>query len=611
VCGIAGFYGRFEPRQLKEMTHALIHRGPDDAGCETEPSGIGGMLVGLGHRRLSIIDVDGGHQPMWTSDGRTAIVYNGEIYNFRELRTALERLGHVFVTKSDTEVILQGWARWGERVVEHLEGMFAFGIWDKPRQAWFLARDRFGIKPLYYCRPSSDSLAFASEVRALLPLLGGARVQPAAVGEYLLYGWTSSEETIFRGIRQLRPAHTMVWRPGRPSEAVRYWHLERRHERWGDREWAEVVRNGLDRAVESHLVADVPVGITLSGGLDSSAVLASMARSLPAERIRAFTIGWGLPDDEVPFARRAAGHLGVTALERLVPPADMARDFARCVWHLEEPIAHPMMLTTLALARFVRESLKVVLVGEGSDELFAGYPQDRLLAPPWTWGSRGLVRRGFLAVSYVMPRAKTVARLLAPGMRDQAFLEAAERQFDFYFEDGPLAEGALRFELERELVHQQLARIDKLMMAHSVEARVPFLDRAFAEMAFAIPFALKIRGGEQKHVLRQAMESRLPMEIARRPKTGKLGTQALLPTLLGMVRHGVLRHLVEPRAIAARGWFDPAAVDRYLAAADHPWIRHHPVEGRRRAKFAFGLAVLEQWARLFLDGQDLPEGTQA
>jgi asparagine synthase (glutamine-hydrolysing) len=606
MCGIAGYYGRLEPGRLKEMTDSLTHRGPDDSGCEVISAAAGGMAIGLGHRRLSIIDVEGGHQPMWSPDRRMGIVYNGEIYNFRPLRSELERLGHTFVTRSDTEVILQGWRAWGERVVEHLEGMFAFGIWDEDRQAWFLARDRFGIKPLYYCHPAPNTLAFASEIRALLPLVGGARVRPAAVGEYLLYGWTSSDETIFRGVKQLRPAHALVWRPDRPVAPFRYWRLGEGRERWETREWVDAVRDELDRAVESHLIADVPVGITLSGGLDSSAVLASMARLLPPDRIRAFTIGWGLPDDEIPFARRATAHLGVKARERLASPADMARDFAQCVWHLEEPIAHPVMLTTLALARFVRQDLKVVLIGEGSDELFAGYPQCALLTGPWAWLPRSLIRRSFLTVSYVMPRARTVSRLLTPAMRGGALLEATEHQFDSYFEDGPLPEGALRFEIERQLVHQQLARNDKLMMAYSVEARVPFLDRRFAELAFAVPFGLKVGSGERKQVLRRAMESRLPAEIVRRPKTGKHGTQALLPTLLAAIRHGPLRHLVEPRAIAARGWFDADAVRRYLAGSDHAWIRHHPVESRRRAKFALAIAVLEQWARLFLDGEPSP-----
>jgi asparagine synthase (glutamine-hydrolysing) len=602
MCGIAGFLGPYDLARLEAMTTAIAHRGPDDSGHVMLETGQAGGYVGLGHRRLSIIDLAGGHQPMWSVDQRSVIVFNGEIYNYRELRRRLEMDGCRFATQSDTEVILQAYERWGDAAVNQLEGMFAFGLWDAARHCWFLARDRFGIKPLYWCQPQPGAFAFASEIKPLLPLLGSTRVERRAFYHYLLYGWSAAEETIFRGVYQLLPGHTLTLGVGeaRPSRRG-YWRLARRGEERSPAAWTEAVRDALDAAVRSHLVADVPVGLTLSGGLDSSAVLSAMARHAPAERIHALTLGYGLPDDEIPFARVAATHIGVRLSERLVPTDSFANSFAACVWHLEEPLAHPVIGTTFELARFVREKLKVVLIGEGSDELFAGYPEYRLFSFPFRLVPRSLLWRNFLAVVSVLPAAATLARLLVPSEVDGPLLDAAAHVYDGYARTASLGDGALQFELETELTYNQLARIDKLTMAHSVEARVPFLDRAFAELAYDVPLSLKTEGGRGKALLRRAMAERLPPEIVYRPKTGKGGTQALLPTLMQTVTQGKLSHLISRESLANRGWFDPKAVARYLGEAHHPLVRYHPIESRRRAKFALALAVLEQWARLYLD----------
>ncbi|HEV2302252.1 MAG TPA: asparagine synthase (glutamine-hydrolyzing) [Stellaceae bacterium] len=603
MCGIAGFYGRFDRALLTRMTDALAHRGPDDAGHELLPGRFDGMAVGLGHRRLSIIDLAGGHQPMWDHDGKTAIVFNGEIYNYRELQAELRKAGARLRTNSDTEVILAGWRLWGEEVVSRLEGMFAFAIWDDAGREWFLARDRFGIKPLFYCQPDAGGFAFASEIKPLLPLIGGARVNQAALYDYLLHGWVATEETAFAGIRQLRPGHLLRLAENANAPSLRrYWRLERASAQRSEDEWREAITEALDRAVSSHLVADVPVGITLSGGLDSSALLASMVRAKDAREIAAFSLGYGLADDELPWARKAAGHCGVRLVERIVPPETFAENFARCIWHLEEPIAHPVMQTTFQLGRMLHDQVKVVLIGEGADELFAGYPEFRVVTGPFGWAPRRLQQRSFLAVCCLMPTAGQLRRLLRRENLDEEALDRREQCFRPYFANGSIADGALQFELEKELVYNQLARVDKLMMAHSIEARVPFLDRAFSELVHAAPFGLKLRDGVHKHLLRAAAAPRLPAGIVRRPKTGKGGTQALLPTVTGML-HGSLSHLLTRDAIGSRGWFDPDAVARYLGAARRADIRLNPIASRRRAKFALALAVLEQWARLFFDGE--------
>jgi asparagine synthase (glutamine-hydrolysing) len=599
MCGIAGFQGNYDEARLRAMTRLMHHRGPDDAGHLMLSSAE--AHVGLGHRRLSIIDLGAGRQPMTNEDGSLHVVFNGEIYNYQTLQARLVQAGHHFATNCDTEVLLHGYEEFGGALVEHLEGMFAFALWDVKDRSWFLARDRFGIKPLYYCEPRLGELAFASEIKPLLPFVGGPQLNLEGLYHFLLHGWVPTTETIFRGIHQLRPAHCMRWKAGR-RDRRRYWRLERTGETHSEAEWAEILRLRLDETVRSHLIADVPVGITLSGGLDSSAVLAFMARTANPADIQAFTVGYGLPNDETPYARLAAHHMGVTNHERIVPIERIASVFARMLWHLEEPMAHPVMGTSWFLSEFVREHVKVALIGEGSDELFAGYPHFKLFAAPYSWAPRWLTMRVLPGAAFVMPSAAQAAELLHPDLLDRPLLESVAHAFDSYVEKESLGDGWLRCELEHELVYSQLARIDKLTMAHSVEARVPFLDRAFAETAFNIPFDMKVRGGSQKHILRQAVAPLLPHDIVYRPKTGPKGTQALLPYLMEHVLKGQIRELTSAEAIERRGWFRPDAVQNYLAQADSWWVRHHPIEGRRRLKFAFALATLEQWARMFIDG---------
>jgi asparagine synthase (glutamine-hydrolysing) len=602
MCGIAGIVGPYERHALTVMTECMHHRGPDETGYLFLPGDRPGQLVGMGHKRLSIIDLSSGQQPMANEDESLHVVFNGEIYNHRAVRQDLLQAGHRFASQCDTEVLLHGYEEYSTQLLERLEGMFAFGLWHQPARRWFLARDRFGIKPLYFCQPTPTSFAFASEIKPLLPLVGGAKLHLEALYHYLLYGWASTDETIFRGIFHLRPAHWLTWNEGKIQQG-RYWSLQPGEDRLSEAEWAERLREQLEAAVRSHLIADVPVGITLSGGLDSSTVLALMARAMPPEQIQAFTVGYGLANDELPYARQAARHMGVQTRERVFPIERVAEAFERILWHLEEPIAHPILGTTYFLAEFVRQHVKVAMIGEGSDELFAGYPHFHLFRAPYSWAPKWLTRRILPGAAFVMPDTATLAQFLHPDMLDRGLLEHVAHAYDDYLNDPDLARGWLRCELEHELVASQLARIDKLTMAHSVEARVPFLDRQLVETAFRIPFALKMHNGVEKAILRKSMQDLLPRDVLHRPKSGPKGTQNLLPVLLDQVLRNHVAELTHTDTMRRRGWFRSEAVGPYLARADSWLVRKHPIDSRRRAKFLFALATLEQWARLFLDGQ--------
>jgi asparagine synthase (glutamine-hydrolysing) len=602
MCGIAGFYGPYGEAELAAMTRMLAHRGPDGEGLEIRRGVSEPDRVGLGHRRLSIIDLSGGRQPMWSTDGSVGIVFNGEIYNYRDLRRELANEGAQFRTASDTEVIIEGWRLRGPRILPALAGMFAFGLWDNRTRRWIFARDRAGIKPLHYATPHPGALAFASEIKPLLPLLPRVAPNLGAIYDFLLYSWTPGPETVFTGVRHLPPGHWLSWAAG-DGEPKPVSFATRRFTRstLDTRAAAHELRDAFDRAVESHLVADVPVGIALSGGLDSSAVLASMARVHPPRSIDAFTVGFGLADDETPYARQMAEHVGVRHHVRTVPRDRVAQDFAGIVRTIEEPIAHPVLQTTFEMARFVREHVKVALIGEGSDELFLGYPQYRLLTPPFRYAPRHTIQRFYLAMSCLMPTPKEISGMLQPSVFDRERLDASAHRFDHYFLEGDVVNGSQAFEFDNPMVANQLMRIDKLTMAHSIEARVPFLDNDFVDFAFSLPVSFRLGGGVTKAVLREAMAERLPPAILRRPKTGKGGTQALLPYLNGLLVDGPLADLVSRKAIERRGWLDPDRVFSYLAAGRSTFVRHNPIESRRRAKFVYALAVLEQWAREYLD----------
>jgi asparagine synthase (glutamine-hydrolysing) len=597
MCGITGFIGPWDRVTLVEMTDLLRHRGPDDEGFHFTSLRSGEQNIGLGHRRLSIIDLDTGQQPIWNEQKTRGIIFNGEIYNYRQLRSQLEGRGCVFSTQSDTEVILRGYEEFGVRVLEKLEGMFAIAIWDEPEEKLFLARDRIGIKPLYYYPGAHGEISFGSELKALLPLIQERNISKEALYHYLLYGFVLQGESMVEGIHHLLPGHYLIWQNG-SFTTQRYWRLQKQdYDAKTEADWMALIEENLRNAVKSHLIADVPVGLTLSGGLDSSAVLALMCQSSDHSLLNAITVGYNRPDDETRYSRIAAAGFDVNVHERFIKIEDVGEHYEKIIYHMEEPIAHPVLGTTYFLSRAVREHLKVVLIGEGSDELFAGYPHYRLFTFPYSLAPEFLTRHFFMKAGYIMPGWRTIANLLQPEWLDRDLLRQVAHRYDPYFSGGITGERGLHFELEAELVGSQLLRVDKLMMAHSVEARVPFLDRNFVELAYSIPYNLKRKNGIEKYILRKAMSKYLPDEVAWRPKSGPKGTQALLQPLMDKALLPRWNDLLSNQSLTNHGMFIPEKMTKYLT--ERPWDKYDPIRSRGTTKFRLALLTLEIWRQIF------------
>jgi asparagine synthase (glutamine-hydrolysing) len=629
MCGIVGIV-KLDPRErvdadrLRRMRDVLRHRGPDGEGLFIEGP------VGLGHRRLAIVDVAGGAQPMAAAGGGAVIAYNGEVYDHPRHKRELEARGRQYRTRSDTETILHLYDERGERCVESLQGMFAFALWDRTRRRLLLARDRLGIKPLYYAL-TSDELLFASEVKAILAALPARpALNRAVVPELLAKGFVAGEETLFQGVRRLRPGRTLTWDPASSTlEQRRYWRIPDGPEPSPPplEECAAEVRDRLRAAVSSHLMSDVPLGLFLSGGIDSSGLLGLMAPLVPG-RVRTFAVGFAEREaNELEFARLAARRWGAEHREVVVSPSQFFEALPRLVWHEDEPIAFPSSVPLYFVSRLARDHVKVVLTGEGADELFLGYNRYRVTAwnerlgrPYWKLvpgpARRGMeaavarlpralrryAERSFLALPpgprglfcenfAVFPQSRQAGLLADPGLlmaRDpyaeelRAYEEAA---------GGPL-DRMSRVDLQIYLV-RLLMKQDQMSMAASIESRVPFLDHELVERVAALPGSLKLRGLRTKAVLRSALRDVVPAEILTRRKMG-------FPVPVGHWLRGpfwpvVQEFVLGPRALT-RGLLRPQAVRRLA-------------EQHRRGEANHGdrlwlLVNLEIWGRVFLDGED-------
>src|SRR5256712_4784159 len=627
MCGIAGIV-KLDPEDVVEearlvrMRDALRHRGPDDAGLWVDGP------VGLGVRRLSIVDVVGGHQPMSNEDEAVWIVLNGEIYNHATLRPRLETLGHRYRTRSDTETILHLYEEDGDRGVERLSGMFAFAIWDRRRQHLLLARDRLGIKPLYYA-VTDEELLFASEIKAIL---AAGTIQPtlneAVIPEFLAARFVAGEETFFQGIRKLLPGRTLTWSPGERLRIDRYWRLPAELD-GGVRsisEQARQLRTRLEAAVRSHLMSDVPLGLFLSGGLDSSGLAALMAPMM-AEPIRTFAVGFSDPDaNELAYARLAAQSVGAEHREVIVSPGEFFDILPRLIWHEDEPIAFTSSVPLYFVSRLAQDHVKVVLTGEGADELFLGYSWYRTTAwnerlggayralvplplrergppnlPSLPVPMRRYARRSFLALE---PGARGLFyenfAVFADALRDQLFVPGFLNGRDPYAEalrcyaeaPGGILEPMSHADLQTYLV-ELLMKQDQMSLAASVESRVPFLDHEFVEYVAAMPARFKVRGWRTKVVLREALRGLVPDPILTRRKMG-------FPVPVGRWLRGPLWGVVEefvlsPRALA-RGFFQPAVLGRLA--------EEHREGAWDQGDRLWLLANLEIWQRIFLDGED-------
>jgi asparagine synthase (glutamine-hydrolysing) len=618
MCGIAGIMSFDDAPVAREdvraMCLAMTHRGPDDEGYFVGPQ------IGLGMRRLSIIDLAGGHQPIANEDGSVQAVLNGEIYNYRALRRELEGRGHVFRTGSDTETIVHLYEDRGDRCVDELRGMFAFAVWDLRQRRLLVARDRLGIKPLYYSR-NGNRLLFASELKALLALPElERRVGIASVDHLLTTLTTPAAESIVAGVHKLLPGHVLTASPGRELRVSRYWQVRFSPVRRPVAALEEELRTLLDESVGLHLIADVPLGAFLSGGVDSSAVVAAMVRK-SARPVKTFSIGFREKEfNELGYARQVADALGTEHRELVVEPASLSaiEDIA---WYLDEPFGDASAIPTYLVSQLAAKEVKVVLSGDGGDELFGGY--ERYLVegrergrfrPAW-------VRRLLGAISARLPpeaRGKRWLRhnSLAPEERYQdacQFLGPAARSELFAPEQlralaagdashAPAAEarstGASglhwlsrlqQLDLESYLPLDILTKVDRMSMAHSIEARVPLLDHKLVEFAATLPPELLIHRGTTKYLFKRALRGRLPEAVLQRPKRG-------FAVPLGRWFRGRLgefaRDLLLSDKSLQRGFFDPAAV-RLLVERQGP--------RQELGLELWTLLSLELWCRAFLD----------
>ncbi|NWG70167.1 MAG: asparagine synthase (glutamine-hydrolyzing) [Parvularculaceae bacterium] len=558
MCGIAG-WRRGEGRtvseaQIRAQCDAIVHRGPDDEGVFVEGA------LGMGMRRLSIIDIDGGHQPMISADGRYAVVYNGEVYNHLDLRRDLTAKGAVFRTRSDTETVLEAFAAWGDGAFARLDGMFAVAIYDRAEQVLTLARDQIGVKPLYVSEQNGE-VAFASEIKALAVVPGFEfDIDERSVHDVFRFGHVLRPRTIYRQVRQVDPGAVERFGPGGAHSAGNFWRpIVRRGVERSPAEWIEATRSEVLASVKRHLLSDVPVGSFLSGGVDSAAVTAAMARQSPA-RITAFTIGFpGNPIDETGAAKKIADHLGCAHVARPVE-LGKARDVIPAVQRtFDEPSGASAAVPTWYLSKLASEHVKVVLCGEGGDELFSGYKRhlnarrmDRLRplisamgpaaslieklpdgAPQWNRLRQhaGRFRRAAL-LSSGFQRFVAATEIAGPEMRERLFEpefaaaqdRAADRLEAEYFADPqwrrePMLQQFMLGDLTLHMPSALLNRLDRTSMAHSLEARVPLLSPAFVDFTLSAPLSLKAKG-VGKYLLREAARPWLPPETLKRRKQG-------------------------------------------------------------------------------------------
>lgn len=638
MCGINGI--ALSPRRgsavseaiLARMRDILRHRGPDDAGLFIEGP------VGLAHRRLSIVDVASGHQPMSNEDESLQIVFNGEIYNHADYRSNLEARGHVFATRSDTETILHLYEEYGVRCVDHLRGMFAFAIWDRLAKELFIARDRLGVKPLYYVHTDDGSLFFASEIKALLAANAlRPELNHAALPDYLANRATCDDTTLFAGVRRLPPGHTLLWKDGKvdiqcfwdvhPGDAVE------NHPQSTDK-YVNDWRDLFQTSVKLRLMADVPLGMFLSGGIDSSAIAAVMSR-LVSDPIKTFSVAFNVPEaNELDYARLVARAFHTDHHEIMVEPADFAAALPHLIWHEDEPLAHSASVALYFVSQLAQRYVKVVLTGEGSDELLAGYYRyrttllnlsaGRIYHRFSTDGIRRLVRGMASGLAPDALRRKLPRTFLwrPPDVESLYFdnfavfphhmqrdlfsmdcweqIEHANpyagmrRHFDAY-PSATLLQRLLYADLKTYL-HELLMKQDQMSMAASIESRVPFLDHKLVEFSTALPDRLKLHGWTTKYVLREAMKSLLPETILKRPKMG-------FPVPLGRWFRGAFRPLLDEFVVGeravARGLFQPDFLQRL--------VQEHSMGAADHTERLWTLLNFEMWQRIFLDGES-PQG---
>ena len=508
MCGICGFYGRKDRPLLEAMAGVLAHRGPDDSGFYEDE------LMSLGHRRLSIIDLSPqGKQPMANEDNTVWLAFNGEIYNFRDLRAELEKKGHSFRSHTDSEVILHSYEEYGLECVDNLRGMFAFALWDTKKRRLVICRDRIGKKPLYYWQ-NGERLLFASEIKSLLCCREIPReVNRDGFYSFLAFQYVPGVETAVKNIFRVPPGNILIAENG-TVKLREYWSIRKIVNSGEDNSPDQAVeRMGhlLEESVRLRLVSDVPLGVLLSGGLDSSSITALISRG-GVKSIRTFSAGFGEESDELKYARIVSREFNTEHREFIVRPDNLALTLKKIVWHMDEPIADGGAFATYMIAEVVKQYVKVILVGGGADELFAGYSWHRLAGPGFAFVPQALKSRAYFYLN-TFYRGKKNHPDIYHGFEERFNLKGVRRDF---------LSRMMFFELENLLPNCLLMKVDKMTMAHSLEARAPFLDHKLIEFAAALPAGFKIRGCTNKYILRKFMEKKLPPEIVNRKKRGFL-----------------------------------------------------------------------------------------
>ena len=631
MCGINGIAfssrsGRVVSRsELVAMRDVITHRGPDDEGIFIDRN------VGLGHRRLSIVDISRGHQPMTNEDATLHIIYNGEIYNHADYRESLEARGHTYTTHCDTETILHLYEEHGPACVDYLRGMFAFAIWDQRKQELLIARDRLGVKPLYYVHTADGSLYFGSEIKTVLEARAvKPEVNYAVLSDYLANHAPSGEETLFVGVKRLLPGHIMTWRDGEVS-IRRYWdvdfskHTDERDDQTYIKQWSELFRE----SVRLRLMADVPLGMFLSGGIDSSAIAAVMSEMV-SEPIKTFSVAFAEREaNELEYARLVADTYKTNHHEVVVSPEQFFEALPRLVWHEDEPLAHPSSVALYFVSHLASQHVKVVLTGEGSDELLAGYGRYRRTIWNLEMGRRynkltpsiarnsirnqiertlpsGRLRQKLMRTFLVLsPELESIyfdnfAVFSAPMQQNMFTRTARERigSIDPYRElrrvlarvkDLSLLDGLLYADIKTYL-HELLMKQDQMSMATSIESRVPFLDHKLVEFTARMPDTMKLRGGTTKFVLRESMKGVLPDRILSRSKMG-------FPVPIGRWFRGPFKSVIDEyvssdRALA-RDIFEPDFVKRLVSLHQ---------SGEDHSERLWALLNFEIWLRQFVDG---------
>jgi asparagine synthase (glutamine-hydrolysing) len=637
MCGICGIAlssrsgAEVQRSTIERMRDVMLHRGPDGAGMFVQGR------IGLGHRRLSIVDPAAGHQPMSSDDDAVQIVYNGEVYNHPDIQRRMEASGHCYHTHCDTESVLKLYEQFGTRAPSQLRGMFAFAIWDSRNETLFIARDRFGVKPLYYAVTEDGSLYFGSEIKSLLASGIAGTFDLSSLPEYLSSHSTFGADTMFAGIRRLEPGHTLTWRDGEIS-IEQYWDLSFEHEGEDTRDEAEIIAQYDEmfrEAVRMRLMADVPLGTFLSGGIDSAAITAVMS-SLIDEPVRTFSVAFAERDaNELHYARLVADKFRTEHREVIVSPADFWDALPQMIWQEDEPIAHPSSIPLYYVSRLAAEHVKVVLTGEGSDEVLGGYNRYRVTMYNMRFGSayedfvsggaRSLIRgaigslprgsrvrqklsRTFLTLpadvtalymdNFAVFSRQRLDELWSPAMRRMVGALSPYATAERYYaaSDASSLLNKLLYVDTKTYLHELLMKQDQMSMAASIESRVPFLDHPLVEFAARMPENMKVRGMTTKYVLRKIMTGVLPPEILTRRKMG-------FPVPVGAWLRGPYRHVLDelvlgPRALA-RGLFDETALRRLVAS--------HTSGEQNHSERLWALINLEIWQRMQFDGEPLDD----